>query len=81
MLSSALDLLNEADHLLNQEMLEAGADDNPSMRETLEQTERKLSRARRILNERPGTANALALQALQELDDLALARIDAVRSI
>jgi hypothetical protein len=81
MISTALDLLNEADHLLNQEMLEVGADESPTMHGSLEQTETKLARARRILNERPGTSNALALEALQELDQLAVARLDAARSI
>ncbi|MGH3697071.1 MAG: SCO2524 family protein [Pseudonocardiaceae bacterium] len=80
MITTALDLLNEAEHLLNQEMLEAGAEEYTKMYASLQETEAKLSRARRILNERPGTANALALEALQELDQLAVARLDAARS-
>jgi hypothetical protein len=81
MINSALELLNEADHLLNKEMLEVDAYDESAMQKGLSKIEAKLTRARRILNERPGTANALAMTALQELDDLAVARLDAARSI
>lgn len=77
-ISSALDLLNEADHLLNKEMLE---DDASTMYNKLSEIETRLARARRILNERPGTANALALKALRELDELDVARLDAARGV
>ncbi|KAA2266491.1 hypothetical protein F0L68_01745 [Solihabitans fulvus] len=81
MIVSALDLLNEADHLLNQELLEADTDDQSAMHVGLGRIEAMLTRARRIINERPSTANALALEALRELDELAVARLDASRSI
>lgn len=77
----ALDLLHEADHLLNRELLEAGADENPTRRDDLTDIENTLDRARRIVVERPGTANALANEALRKLDMLAVAHLDATRSI
>ena len=81
MVARARDLLSEADHLLNQEMLEADAEDMSAMHVGLVRIEARLARARRILNERPGTATALAIKALRELDELATARLDAARSI
>lgn len=81
MITSALELLNEADHLLNKEMLEVDADDESAVQKGLSNIEVRLARARRILNERPGTANALAMKALRELDEMAVARLDAARSI
>jgi hypothetical protein len=77
----ALDVLHEADHLLNREMLDAGADDNPARRATLTTIEATLVRARRIVIQQPGTANALANEALRKLDELAVAHLDATRSI
>jgi hypothetical protein len=79
-IAGALDLLNEAEHLLNQEMLEADVDDRSAMQMGLGHIEARLIRARRILNERPGTAQALILQALGELDELVVAHLDAARS-
>lgn len=76
----ARDLLNEAEHLLNQEMLGVDADDESAMQAGLGQIEARLNRARRIINERPGTARALILDALRELDELAVASLDATRS-
>jgi hypothetical protein len=77
----ALDLISEADHLLNQEMLGADSEDRSAMHVGLGRIEARLSRARRVLNERPSTASALALEALRELDELAVARGDATRSM
>jgi hypothetical protein len=79
-IAGALDLINEAEHLLNQEMLRAEADDKSAMHTALNQIEARLVRARWILNERPGTAHALILKALGELDELAFAQQDATRS-
>jgi hypothetical protein len=79
-IAGAQDLLNEAEHLLDQEMLEADADDKSAMQMGLGQIEARLMRARRILNERPGTAHALILKALSELDELTVAHLDAARS-
>jgi hypothetical protein len=81
MIDSAMDLLSEADHLFNQEILQADADDKSVMHTGLSRIEATLGRARRVLLERPATANALAMEALRELDELAAARLDAARSI
>jgi hypothetical protein len=80
-ISGALNLLNEAEHLLNQELLGIDANDESAMQTGLSDIEAKLIRARRILNERPGTAHALILEALRRLDELAVASLDATRSI
>ncbi|WP_045878156.1 SCO2524 family protein [Pseudofrankia sp. DC12] len=77
----ALQLLSEADHLLNREMMTADADDQSAMQAGLLQIEGRLTRARRILNDRPGTAAALAMDALRQLDGLAVADSDATRSM
>ncbi|MGH3599408.1 MAG: SCO2524 family protein, partial [Pseudonocardiaceae bacterium] len=79
-ITGALELLNEAEHLLNQEMLQADVDDKSVMQVGLGEIEVGLMRARRILNERPGTAHALILKALGELDALTFAHLDAARS-
>ncbi|MBV8890439.1 MAG: hypothetical protein JO266_00410 [Acidobacteria bacterium] len=79
--SRALDLLHEADHLLNREILDADTDDTSARRAELTTIEAKLARARRIVVEQPGTANALAMDALSRLDELAVAHLDATRSI
>jgi hypothetical protein len=41
----------------------------------------KLQRARQLLYDKPGTANALLMDALRELDELAVAREDVARSV
>jgi hypothetical protein len=72
----ATDLLSEAEHLYDQELLKGSTEAGPSMRETLRQVDANLRRARRIVHDRPGTAASLASQALRELDLLAVARQD-----
>jgi hypothetical protein len=79
--SRALDMLHEADHLLNQEMLDADAEDTPIRKSELSAIESILARARQLLVQQPGTANALAQEALLRLDKLAVAHIDATRSL
>lgn len=79
-ISGALDLLIEAEHLLNQEMLGADAEGELATQTGLDRIEAKLMRARRILHERPGTAHALILEVLGKLDELAVAQLDATRS-
>jgi hypothetical protein len=81
MSNRAVELLNEADHLLNQEMLEVSDDDVSSNRKELTRIEQRLNRARRILGERPGTSFILAGDALLGLEELAYARSDAARSV
>jgi hypothetical protein len=70
----ATDLLAEADHLYDQELLRMAAAIGPSMEAALQRARAALRRAHDIIRERPGTAAALATQVLQELDQLAAAR-------
>jgi hypothetical protein len=72
----AFDLLTEAEHLYDMELLSGAGDAGPRMRETLKVASIHLSRAREILPERPGTAAVLAAQVLISLDELAAARRD-----
>ncbi|WP_322758941.1 SCO2524 family protein [Frankia sp. Cr2] len=81
MVENARELLSEADHLLNQEILQADSDDRSELSTGLLEIEATLTRARRILSERPSSASALAMEALRKLDELAVARIDAARII
>jgi hypothetical protein len=74
------DLLNEADHLFDQELLGSSSEGGPSMRAQLETLREKLRRARRILRARPGTASILASEVLGTLDNLAAAREDAAET-
>jgi hypothetical protein len=80
MMDNALELLSEADHLLNQEILQADADDRSTLNTGLLEIESTITRARTVLNEKPSSASALAMEALRKLDMLAVARIDAARS-
>ncbi|MEV6770790.1 SCO2524 family protein [Nocardia sp. NPDC051030] len=77
----AMELLTEAEHLLNRELLELSERDVSSNRTALALVEQRLQRARRLIDERPGTALSLVTQALLELDELAYARSDATRSM
>ncbi|MEU6579864.1 SCO2524 family protein [Nocardia sp. NPDC046763] len=77
----AMELLTEAEHLLNREMLELSETDVSAGRTALALAEQRLERARTLIDERPGTAVSLASQALLELDELAYARFDATRSV
>jgi hypothetical protein len=76
----AVALLNEAEHLLNRELLEVNAADFSANRRALAKIERHLDRARRLIDERPGTAVVLTMRALDQLDELAYADQDAMRS-
>lgn len=80
MVRRAVELLNEADHLLNQELLLISALDISPTRAALDRIGQRLARARGLINERPGTALSLAGEALIALDELAYARLDATRS-
>jgi hypothetical protein len=79
MITRAVDLLSEADHLLNQEELEVEGGDLSPRQATINRIRHSLDRARTILRERPGTAYSLATVALTQLDELAYARHDAAR--
>jgi hypothetical protein len=75
------DLLSEADHLFNQEQLQTSRHSTSSMTVSLHRIENKLQRARTLLLDRPGTAEAIVIDVLRELDEFAIARQDAARSV
>jgi len=75
----ALDLLNEAEHLFNAELLGGSAGAGMALRETLQRMQTDLVRAREVLTDRPGTSAELVGQVLRELDRLNVARRDAGR--
>ncbi|MRH86381.1 hypothetical protein GFY24_02670 [Nocardia sp. SYP-A9097] len=77
----ALELLTEAEHLLNQQLLDLSEVDSSANRTALTLVRSRLDRARRLIDKTPGTAASLAQQAMLELDELAYARIDATRSL
>ncbi|MFJ1599936.1 SCO2524 family protein [Streptomyces sp. NPDC088261] len=74
-------LLSEATHLLGNEQLEPTSLADGSHGIALKSVEVKLRRARLILDDQPGTAVALTLDVLGELDTLALARHTASRGV
>jgi hypothetical protein len=74
---TAIQLLDEADHLYDLEFLNASAEAGPSMRTSLQEVGVTLQRAWEILHDRPGSAMVLASAALRKLDRLAAARQDA----
>lgn len=75
----AASLLSEAGHLLGNEQLEPTSVAEGSRGVVLKGIEIKLRRARQILDNQPGTAVALTIEVLGELDTLALARHTASR--
>ncbi|MFC8528138.1 SCO2524 family protein [Nocardia sp. NPDC057227] len=82
MINRAVELLNEAEHLLNQELLNVGIDDVSEKRVTLDRVENNLEQARQLVARRQaGTAFVLASDALRDLNQLAFARRDATRSV
>jgi hypothetical protein len=75
-----LRLLNEADHVYNQELLRSNVAEKTSLRDRLEEIEKLIGRARELRNRRTSTAISLAEEALRMLDSLEVARGDAGRS-
>jgi hypothetical protein len=74
------DLLAEADHLFDQQLLAVSAEAGPTMGTTIETLRGTLRRAHEIQRERPGAATALSLNVLRELEQLAAARQNATRN-
>jgi hypothetical protein len=74
--SFSRDMLAEAEHLFDQELLAGSAEAGPSMRDKIESIRQRLRRVEQIISDRPGSAAALLLSVLRELDDLAAARQD-----
>jgi hypothetical protein len=75
------EMLSEADHLFSKEQMDAADTQGSAMHISLQRIETKLSRAKRILQDRPATAHSLAVDVLRELDEFAQARRDAARSL
>lgn len=71
----AADLLAEAEHLFDQELLMVSAEAGPAMGTALQTARTTLRRASDILPLRPATAIVLATDVLRELDRLAAARL------
>ncbi|MEU8894853.1 SCO2524 family protein [Nocardia sp. NPDC048505] len=79
MVATAVGKISEAEHLLNQEMLQTSDSGYSTRLAYLAEIETSLDRARAILTKRPHTAESLAAAALLRLDSLAYAREDANR--
>jgi hypothetical protein len=75
----AQQLLAEAEHLFDQERLRGTDDTGEQMRESFQVVGAKLRRARELIRDRPGTAAALAIDVLGELDTVDAARQDTAR--
>jgi hypothetical protein len=72
----AKDLLSEAEHLFDQELLHGSTEAGPAMRATLQEVRTNLRRAGSIIFDRPGSALVRTQEALLVLDRLAAARQD-----
>lgn len=72
----ASDLLAEAEHLFDQELLGGSSEAGPAIRAQTDTLRQKLVRARRIQRDRPGSAAVLVSEVLSALDGLAAARED-----
>ncbi|WP_433829242.1 SCO2524 family protein [Actinoplanes sp. CA-015351] len=70
------DLLSEAEHIYDQELLQGSPNGGHAMQMDLLALAAKLKRGRAIRDERPGTASALAIDVLLTLDRFAAARSD-----
>jgi hypothetical protein len=77
----AVAMVSEATHLLGNEQLEPTSHTEGSRGIALRGVEIKLRRAREVLDRQPGTAVALTVEVLGELDTLALARHTASRGV
>lgn len=71
---TAAELLVEAEDVFDEEQLRGSGEGGPALRESLNRQAIGLNRARRLLPTRPGTAAALLLDVLRELDKLTAAR-------
>ena len=72
----AQDLLAEAEHLFDKERLRGTTDGRDELHEALNTVRHQLVWARRIINDRPGSATATLIDVLGKLDKLAAARSD-----
>jgi hypothetical protein len=76
----ARQLIAEAEHQFDQELLRGTDDTGIRLRETFQIAGAKLRRARTLLEDRPGTAGVLAADVLRELDTVDAARQDIART-
>lgn len=76
LLGFAGELLAEAEHLFDKQQLVGSAETGAGMRSAMQGLRTRLRHAREITVERPGTAVALVLDVLRELDSLTEARRD-----
>ena len=74
LVATAKDLLNEADHLYNQELLAGSPSSGIAMQASLARLGAKLERSREVIHTLPGTAMSILYEVLKELDELATAR-------
>ncbi|MGB6165034.1 MAG: SCO2524 family protein [Pseudonocardiaceae bacterium] len=72
----ATDLLYEAEHLFDRELLKGSGEAGPAMRAVMQKVRANLRRAQEILNDRPGSAAGLVQEVLRDLERLAVARQD-----
>jgi len=70
----AADLLNEADHLYDRELLNGSTSSGIALREELDRIGVELQRARAVRDDRPGVAVAVTEEVLRKLDRLSAAR-------
>lgn len=72
----AADLLSEAEHRFDQELLRGSTEAGPAMRTALQGARATLRRARTIVDDYPGTSFVLISEVLRDLDRLSAARSD-----
>jgi hypothetical protein len=70
----AADLLNEADHLYDRELLNGTTTRGETLRVELDRIGTELRRARAVRREQPGVAVAVTEEVLRKLDRLSAAR-------
>jgi hypothetical protein len=73
----AFELLSEAEHLFDRELMRGSAAGGPVLEETIKQIRATLRRTREVLPDRPGTAAVLASNVLELLDELSAGRQNA----
>lgn len=73
----AFELLSEAEHLFDRELMRGSGAGGPVLEETIKKIRATLRRTREVLPDRPGTAAILASNVLELLDELSAGRQNA----
>ena len=73
----AFELLTEAEHLFDRELMRGSGVAGPVLEETIKKIRATLRRTRQVLPDRPGTAAVLASNVLSLLDELSAGRQNA----